>query len=109
MAATIKFFLLTGINYHDHVTEWGVHWNFFLTIALLNVLAVFLRNGKHAFIYGLLLLLASEFGSLTWDLKTYMLYAPRTDMISANKEGILSVPGYMAIQLIGVGIGLDIY
>lgn len=38
-----------------------------------------------------------------------MLYAPRTDVISANKEGVLSLPGYFAIQLIGIGIGGDIY
>lgn len=44
IAATIRFFLLTGIEYHDHVTEWGVHWNFFLTIAILNVFGVFLRS-----------------------------------------------------------------
>ena len=97
LAATIRFFLLTGIEYHDHVTEWGVHWNFFLTIALLNVFAVFIRSSKYAFIYGLVLLIVAEFASLTWDLKTYIFYAPRTDMISANKEGILSLPGYMAI------------
>jgi len=29
-------------------------------------------------------------------------------MISANKEGILSITGYFAIQLIGMGIGRDV-
>jgi len=29
-------------------------------------------------------------------------------MISANKEGVLSVTGYFAMQLIGMGIGRDV-
>lgn len=97
IAATIRFFLLTGIEYHDHVTEWGVHWNFFLTIAILNVLAVFLRSSKNSMIYGFILLTFAELASLNWDLKTYVWYAPRTDIISANKEGVLSLAGYFAI------------
>jgi hypothetical protein len=57
LAASVRFFLLTGVEYHDHVTEWGVHWNFFLTIAILNIFNVFLRSTKYAFIYGIALLL----------------------------------------------------
>lgn len=30
-------------------------------------------------------------------------------MISANKEGFISLPGYFAFQLIGIGIGRTIY
>lgn len=29
-------------------------------------------------------------------------------MISANKEGVLSVTGYFAMQIIGMGIGRDV-
>lgn len=60
LAASVRFFLLTGVEYHDHVTEWGVHWNFFLTIAILNIFNVFLRSTEYAFIYGIALLLLQE-------------------------------------------------
>jgi phosphatidylinositol glycan class W len=58
LAASIRFFLLTGIDYHDHVTEWGVHWNFFMTIAVINVLQVFVRSSKFALLYAFIILLA---------------------------------------------------
>lgn len=57
LAASIRFFLLHGIDYHDHVTEWGVHWNFFMTIAVINVTLVFVRSSKFALLYGFLILL----------------------------------------------------
>lgn len=59
--------------------------------------------------------------ALSWGLAQYILDAPRTDLISSNKEGIISVPGiyniyyspfrgllkpgYLAIQLIGLAMG----
>ena len=105
LAASVRFFLLSGVDYHKHVTEWGVHWSFFLTIASLNVFGAFVRDNRHCLLYGFIVLLAQELLSQIYDLKSYILYAPRTDWISANKEGILSLFGYFAINLIGYGIG----
>ena len=42
-------------------------------------------------------------------MKDYVLNAPRTDFISANREGLVSLSGYASIQLIGMAIGRDIY
>lgn len=57
IAASIRFLLLTGIDYHDHVTEWGVHWNFFLTIAIINIMLVFVRSSENALLMGFVILL----------------------------------------------------
>ena len=49
IAASIRFILLIKIvGYHEHVTEWGVHWNFFVTIAVIRLLLVFVRTSKYA-------------------------------------------------------------
>lgn len=104
-AASLRFFLLSGIDYHDHVTEWGVHWNFFVTIAFLNVLIVLIRSAKHCLVIAISTMFVAEFIQANWDLKTYIYHAPRVDMISANKEGIISIGGYFAIQVIGMFMG----
>ena len=109
IVACIRFYLLTSVNYHEHVTEWGVHWNFYLTIALIRILMVFLRSTEYAMFYGFSILVINEFIQKEFNLKSYILHAPRTDLISANKEGLISLPGYVAIQLIGIGLGRDIY
>jgi len=57
LAASVRFILLTSIDYHDHVTEWGTHWNFYLTIAVLNVVFVFVRSSDYALVVGLALLI----------------------------------------------------
>jgi len=59
--------------------------------------------------YGFAILVINEFIQKEFNLKSYILHAPRTDLISANKEGLISLPGYVAIQLIGIGLGRDIY
>jgi phosphatidylinositol glycan class W len=35
-----RFILHKEIDYHSHVTEWGVHWNFYATIYVVNLVLV---------------------------------------------------------------------
>jgi len=109
LGASVRFFLLTGIDYHDHVTEWGTHWNFFVTIACLNIISVFIRSSKYAMILGFTIMITTELLQQHHDAATYIWHAPRYDMISANREGIVSLSGYLSFQLIGMGIGRTIY
>ena len=37
-SASLRYFLLKGIDYHEHVSEWGVHWNFYLSMAMFNII-----------------------------------------------------------------------
>ncbi len=50
-----------------------------------------------------------EFSLLTLGLKQFVFYGPRNDFISANREGVASSFGYLAITLIGIEIGRKIF
>ena len=44
-----------------------------------------------------------------YQLDKYIFYAPRNEFISANREGIASVVGYLSLQIIGIGLGNFMY
>ncbi|XP_060911842.1 phosphatidylinositol-glycan biosynthesis class W protein [Labrus mixtus] len=100
---------MTG--YHEHVTEYGVHWNFFFTLAIVRVVASLLlavlpanRSWAYAVMISGLYQLALE----KTELKAFILHNNdrEKDFLHANKEGIFSVVGYVALYLAGVQVGL---
>jgi phosphatidylinositol glycan class W len=38
-------------------------------------------------------------------LAEYVLHAPRETLVAANKEGLASLPGYLALSMLGQGLG----
>ncbi|KAI0249277.1 GWT1-domain-containing protein [Lactifluus subvellereus] len=103
----VRVILVKSTQYPEHVTEYGVHWNFFLTLALIPVLRVFLHplvTRMPISLLGLLVALAHQL-SLSAGFTSYVLNAPRQTLISANKEGLISLTGYLAIHLLGLSTG----
>lgn len=72
-------------------------------------MVVFLRNPDFAMPIAFSLMICYEFIIKEYNLDSYIFYAPREDFISANREGIASLTGYLSLQLIGVGIGNFMY
>nr|XP_040566170.1 LOW QUALITY PROTEIN: GPI-anchored wall transfer protein 1-like [Lepeophtheirus salmonis] len=101
------------LNYQEHVTEYGVHWNFFFTLAFVKILSTLLLcliSQKHSWLISLFLGLAHE-GILASSLgASYILDSNthRGDFFSSNREGIMSLLGYVAIYLGGVYWGVQI-
>ncbi|XP_036381556.1 phosphatidylinositol-glycan biosynthesis class W protein [Megalops cyprinoides] len=98
-------------GYHEHVTEYGVHWNFFFTLAIVRVSASILlalfpvsKSWLLAVIIGGLYQIVLEIT----ELKSFIIHdSDRTGgFLSANKEGVFSVIGYIAIYIAGVQVGL---
>lgn len=100
---------MTG--YHEHVTEYGVHWNFFFTLAIVRVVVSLLLAvlpARHSWVYAVLISGLYQLVLETSELKDFILYSSDRDkdFLHANKEGIFSVVGYVAIYIAGVQVGL---
>lgn len=106
----IRLYSVKGLDYAEHVTEYGVHWNFFFTLALLPPYVAVFRSAFQlipsfavlAILLGTIYQVALEVTSL----KAYILTAPRTNLLSKNREGIFSFFGYLAIFLAGQATGM---
>ena len=110
----IRLISVKNLAYAEHVSEYGVHWNFFFTLAFLplflSLLHPILSHPRltHLPVHGslgLMLSLTIELVLNTTSLKQWALTAPRTSLLSANKEGLVSLPGYLAIFLLGMETG----
>ncbi|KAK3079721.1 hypothetical protein LTS18_004067, partial [Coniosporium uncinatum] len=107
----VRLWSVKGLDYAEHVTEYGVHWNFFFTLGLLPpFVALFHSAFKVVRSYTLLAILLGVTYQIALDstnLTAYILTAPRNDLISKNREGICSFIGYLAIFLAGQATGMD--
>ncbi|KAJ5624969.1 hypothetical protein N7510_001278 [Penicillium lagena] len=109
----IRLWSVKGLDYAEHVTEYGVHWNFFFTLGLLPPF-VEIFDSLTAVIpsYELLALVSAALYQIaleSTDLKGYILVSPRgPDLLSKNREGVFSFIGYLAIFLAGRGAGIRI-
>lgn len=108
----IRLYSVKGLDYAEHVTEYGVHWNFFFTMAFVPPF-VALFDSAFSLIpsYQLLALLLGLTYQIVLDstsLKAYILAAERTNLLSKNREGVFSFFGYLAIFLAGQGTGMHI-
>ncbi|NXP18456.1 PIGW protein, partial [Scytalopus superciliaris] len=103
-----------SIEYHEHTSEYGVHWNFFFTLAFVRLaasllLALFPKN--KSWILALTVAVLYQLILNTTSLKTFLLHGSsgrdsRVGFLDANREGLLSLFGYLAIYLASVQVGL---
>ncbi|KAG2459161.1 phosphatidylinositol-glycan biosynthesis class W protein [Polypterus senegalus] len=104
---------LKFVDYHEHVSEYGVHWNFFFTLAIVRVVASSLLTfvpAQKSWIFACIIGVFYQTILETTGLKSYILQGSDREegFISANREGLFSIFGYITIYLAGVQIGLYI-
>lgn len=95
-----RFWSVKQLDYQEHVTEYGVHWNFFFTLAFCKLLStIILYCSNHALFFSIMTLIVHEF--LLWlGLQAWVFSGEsRNDLLSANREGISSCLGYISMYL----------
>ncbi|XP_061707729.1 uncharacterized protein LOC133518148 [Cydia pomonella] len=95
-----RFWSVKQLDYQEHVTEYGVHWNFFFTLAVCKFLSTFLLFcSNRALSFSILTMFVHEV-LLWYSLQDWVFSdEPRSSLLSANREGISSCLGYVSMYL----------
>ncbi|KIW19215.1 hypothetical protein PV08_03509 [Exophiala spinifera] len=111
----IRLLSVKNLDYAEHVTEYGVHWNFFFTLCLLPPFVEISDSLTRHVVrsYDLLAVLISVTYEFVLNshptLLRYILISERgPSWLSKNREGVFSFIGYLAIFLAGRGTGRQI-
>lgn len=111
LLGAVRVLMVKRTEYPEHVSEYGVHWNFFFTMGLvlpfIDVSQQIWRPGFAPFgLYALGIALVHE-SVLAWTpLGLFAISDARNPLswVSLNKEGLVSLPGYVVIALAGLDI-----
>lgn len=106
-----RFVVTNELDYQRHISEYGVHWNFFITLAVTKVVASVVLMAlpdrqKCKFVAILFVMchqVALQLGLTRWVMAAGV--RRDTSWLLANREGIASVPGYVGLYLACVYIG----
>lgn len=105
----IRLIFMSLTNLHVSETEYGLHWNFYMTLMVVFVLGelvcVYSGHPYKAGAIGLLLLICYQIIISVGDLEDWMMEGARTNFFSSNREGILGSVGFLCLFLIAVALG----
>lgn len=103
LAAVGRLLAVRAASYHEVHSEYGVHWNFFFTLAIVAVLTPLIepRSAAWCAVAAGVVLVLHQAALSHLGVSVYVQLAPRTSLLAANKEGLCSLPGYLALALAG--------
>uniref|UniRef100_A0A1E1XBY4 Phosphatidylinositol-glycan biosynthesis class W protein n=1 Tax=Amblyomma aureolatum TaxID=187763 RepID=A0A1E1XBY4_9ACAR len=97
-----RLFMVTVLNYQNPVHEYGVHWNFFFTLACTRVLTsvVYATVPIHLdWVVAVILGCTYEACLVFTPLASFLDSDERSGFLAANKEGLTSIVGYVTLHL----------
>nr|BAN64985.1 conserved hypothetical protein [Babesia bovis] len=96
-----------AVNYNVPVEEYGVHWNFFLALAVAKILSeIILSIVPPNFVPLVPLMIGTFYEIALWyfDVATVLPMIKRVGIFSANKEGIVAIPNSVTLFLFGYSV-----
>ena len=105
----LKYFSTAMVDYHSHVSEYGIHWNFFITMGIVQfvcgtVTCHFPKN--YVKTLGVTLAIIHEVLLYKYHYKWIFAFSPKarfnSNFVLANIEGIVSLIGFSSIFMMGV-------
>jgi phosphatidylinositol glycan class W len=111
MLGLARLFTTKATQYAEHVGEYGVHWNFFLTVAAVGLMTAALppsvaRAPRPAALAALVLLSSHQALLSLTPLGAWVQAEARgPGWLSLNKEGVSSLPGYWGLLMLGAAVG----
>lgn len=116
----LRNILNKNLEYQEHVSEYGVHWNFFFTMGVLAtvpplfdpVIVAWSRHPTWILPFGIMLVYQGFLSLAGWQeyIETALRKCNGTEFVcldwfDANREGILGCFGYLALYFLGEWIG----
>lgn len=100
-----------GVNYPQHVGEYGVHWNFFFTLAAVKLMTTLLPLPPSTMLPIGMAVTAAYQAVLSWGGLIHWVHSDDRSgaplglrILALNKEGLCSTFGYWGLYLMTVGI-----
>ncbi|CAM9158988.1 unnamed protein product [Ectocarpus sp. 4 AP-2014] len=106
-----RFVVIKGLGYQEHVSEYGVHWNFFATLFFLRLVVVpmnRIRPVRFKLFLALVAISVYQWFLAKGELSDFIMHAPRDTLFAMNREGILGLVGFVAIYYTAEELGSQI-
>ncbi|XP_065352580.1 uncharacterized protein LOC135947591 [Cloeon dipterum] len=102
----LRWFSIWWFQYQQHVSEYGVHWNFFVTLAFTRLLGtVLLKIWNRPICWTLFCAIAHEVLLQKGVADFVLSNSPRDNIFTSNREGFCSLLGNVALHQAAVALG----
>ena len=118
----VRVALVKLTSYQEHVSEYGVHWNFFFTLSIVQILASLIQflgpslgdSQTGNLVISMCLVASYQLMLSKFDLADFIRFGAnglnlRTSFIDANREGIFSVAGFISLYFMGIFFGAQLF